>query len=523
MKRLAVATFASLLVVGLFPLSAGAQMYEPEPVARYGTVYCSGFVAATPVESNLRVVMGEDGVGHQIYSLYDYIYLDRGSDGGVRPGQRFLIIRPWNDVTAPEAEAFQGEHKLTRQFGDPWYKKQYVGQYYQDIGQLEVKYVYPTKSTAQITYTCDAPMVGDFLIPYEERPQPEFKPTNGFDRFAPPSGKAIGRLLPGKDFGHAFGEGHVLYVVLGTNDGVVVGDYVSLFRAATGSEYRGVSVSQRQGADHPLGGHWKRYRGVPEGVEIPEMPPDLPREVLGEALVLRVEEKTATAIVTHSVREIMAGDYAELQPPAPPLAQITVSPDTINRGETATLSWNARLAQQIQITGLGAVSDRKGTVNVNPTQTTTYTMAVSGRGGQAQDAATLTVIQPPPPPPPPPPGPTLEELFAQYVQDIFFEFDRDEITPQASAKLERVAVFLRDNPEARILIEGHCDEIGSDKYNIRLGARRAEVTKNHLVALGANPAQLDGVSRGRTQQFCSESRAEPCRQLNRRAHFVLLR
>jgi hypothetical protein len=440
MKRLAVATFASLLVVGLFPLSAGAQMYEPEPVARYGTVYCSGFVAATPVESNLRVVMGEDGVGHQIYSLYDYIYLDRG--------QRFLIIRPWNDVTAPEAEAFQGEHKLTRQFGDPWYKKQYVGQYYQDIGQLEVKYVYPTKSTAQITYTCDAPMVGDFLIPYEERPQPEFKPTNGFDRFAPPSGKAIGRLLPGKDFGHAFGEGHVLYVVLGTNDGVVVGDYVSLFRAATGSEYRGVSVSQRQGADHPLGGHWKRYRGVPEGVEIPEMPPDLPREVLGEALVLRVEEKTATAIVTHSVREIMAGDYAELQPPAPPLAQITVSPDTINRGETATLSWNARLAQQIQITGLGAVSDRKGTVNVNPTQTTTYTMAVSGRGGQAQDAATLTVIQPPPPPPPPPPGPTLEELFAQYVQDIFFEFDRDEITPQASAKLERVAVFLRDRSAA---------------------------------------------------------------------------
>jgi outer membrane protein OmpA-like peptidoglycan-associated protein len=460
--------------------------------------------------------MGEDGVGHQIYSLYDHIYLDRGSDGGVRPGQRFLIIRPWNDVTAPEAEAFKGEHQMTRQFGHPWYKDEYLGQYYQDIGQLEIKYVYPTKSTAQVTYVCDAPMVGDFLIPFEERPRPEFKPTDGFDRFAAPSGKAVGQLLPGKDFGHAFGEGRVLYVTLGVNDGVVVGDYVRLFRAATGSVYRGVSASQHRG-------HWKRYRGVPEGVEIPPMPDDLPREVLGEALVLRVEENTSTAIVTHSVREILAGDYAELLPPAPPLAQITVSPDTINRGETATLSWNARLAEQIQITGLGAVGERKGTINVNPTQTTTYQIAVSGRGGQAQDAATLTVIQPPPPPPPPPPGPTLEELFAQYVQDIFFEFDRDEITPQASAKLERVAAFLRDNPEARILIEGHCDEIGSDKYNVRLGSRRAEVTKNHLVSLGANPAQLDGVSRGRTRQFCSESMAETCRQLNRRAHFVLLR
>jgi len=491
-------------------------MYEPEPVARYGTVYCSGFVAATPVESNLRIVLGEDGVGHQMASLYDYVYLDHGNDGGVRPGQRYMIIRPWNDTTAPEAEAFKGEHEMTRQFGAPWYKDKYVGQYYLDIGQLEVKYVYPTKSTAQITYTCDGPMIGDFLVPFEERPSPEFKPTDGFDRFAEPSGKAVGRLLPGKDFGHLFGEGNVLYVALGANDGVVVGDYVRLFRAGTGTEYRGASGSQDKG-------QWKKYRGVVEGVEIPKMPPDLPREVLGEALVLRVEDKTATAIVTHSLREILAGDYAELLPPAPPLAQITVSPDTINRGETATLSWNARLAEQIQITGLGAVTERKGTLNVNPTQSTTYTMAVSGRGGQAQDAATLTVIQPPPPPPPPPPGPTLEELFAQYVQDIFFEFDQDGITPEASAKLERVATFLRNNPQARILIEGHCDEVGSDKYNIRLGSRRAEVTKGHLVSLGANPAQLDTVSRGRTQQFCSESRAETCRQLNRRSHFVLLR
>jgi peptidoglycan-associated lipoprotein len=517
MNRLVVATLASLLVVGLAPLCATAQ-YEVPPVARYGTVYCSGFVASQPVETHLQIVMGEDGIGQQIYSVRDYVYLDKGSDGGVAVGQRYSIIRPWDNPTAPEAEGFAGEHEMTRQFGHPWYKKRYIGQYYQDIGQLEIKQVYPTKSTAQVTYTCDAPMVGDVLVPFQERPRPEFKPTEDFDRFAAPSGKAVGQLLAGKDFAYTFGEGNVFYVTLGKDDGVVVGDYIRLYRSGSGGEFNGSKGLER--------GHWRSYRGVPDGVKIPDVPPDLPREVLGEAMVVHVGEKASTAVVTYSLRESHSGDYAELLPPAPPLAQLTVSPAEIKRGETATLSWNARLAENIQVTpGIGPVSERKGTVNVNPTRTTTYTLSVSGRGGEAQDTTTLTVIQPPPPPTPAPKpmGPSLEELFAQNVQDIFFEFDQSQITPDAAAKLERVAAFLRANPQARILIEGHCDEIGPDQYNVNLGQRRAEATKNALVQMGANAGQMDVVSRGKTRQFCSESMAETCRQLNRRAHFVLQR
>lgn len=518
MKRLGLAILALLLVVGMAPLSASAQ-YEPPPVASYGTVYCSGFVAATPVDTDLRIVMGLDGIGQQIYSLNDYVYLDKGGDGGVSVGQRYQIIRPWNSESNPEVEAFKGEHQMTRQFGHPWYKDQYIGQYYQDIGQLEIKQVYPTKATAQVTYACDAPMVGDFLVPYKERPRPEFKPASAFDRFAAPSGKAVGQILPGKDFQYQFGQGNVIYVAIGSNDGVVVGDYVRLFRSGSGGEFKTVSVSKK--------GHWKTYRGVPEKEKIPDVPPDLPREVLGEAMVVQVNEKAATAVVTASVMETHAGDYAELLPPAAPMAMIAVSPAQINRGQTATLSWNSRLADQLQISpGIGGVTDRRGTMNVNPTQTTTYTLAVQGRGGQAQDSTTLTVIQPPPPPPPPAPktaGPSLEELFAQNVADIFFEFDRADISAEAAAKLERVAAFLRANPQARILIEGHCDEIGTEQYNLQLGARRANVTRDALVRLGANPAQIDTVSRGKTRQFCSDSMAEPCRQLNRRAHFVLQR
>ncbi|MGH9804253.1 MAG: OmpA family protein, partial [Candidatus Acidiferrales bacterium] len=80
---------------------------------------------------------------------------------------------------------------------------------------------------------------------------------------------------------------------------------------------------------------------------------------------------------------------------------------------------------------------------------------------------------------------------------------------------------LRSNPQARILIEGHCDEIGTVDYNMALGARRAEVTRDFLVAQGAGAGQLETMSIGKGRPFCTDSRQEPCRRLNRRAHFVL--
>ncbi|MFQ5664043.1 MAG: OmpA family protein, partial [Terriglobia bacterium] len=176
---------------------------------------------------------------------------------------------------------------------------------------------------------------------------------------------------------------------------------------------------------------------------------------------------------------------------------------------------------------IGRVSGR-GSATVNPTQTTTYTLTARGPSGSEQATATLQVVQPPPPPPPPAPPPapaepSLDELFAQYVQDIFFEFNKAEIRPEAAATLQRVAEFLQSQPQARILIEGHCDEIGSDEYNLALGVRRAEATKNYLISLGVNAEQLETLSLGKTQPFCTESREEACRQLNRRAHFVLQR
>jgi len=167
--------------------------------------------------------------------------------------------------------------------------------------------------------------------------------------------------------------------------------------------------------------------------------------------------------------------------------------------------------------------EKRGTVNVNPTQTVTYTLRARGPGGETQAAATLTVIQPAPAPTPAAPAlaPSMQDLFAQSVQDIFFEFDKSDITAEAAASLQRTADFLRSYPDARVSVEGHCDEVGGPRYNLRLGARRAEAVKNYLVSLGVNAGQLEAVSRGQDAPFCTESSQDSCRALNRRVHFAL--
>ena len=527
MKRLATMVLVSLLLVAAAALPGLAQGYRAPEQANPKDVYCSGFLSPR-LSSDLRVIGGLDAIGRIMYSDNDYVYLNKGSNGSVAVGTRYMIVRPADNNASPEVDAFSKEHHMTKEFKGAWYKKEYIGQYYQDVGQLEVKQVYPTTSTALVTHACDAVGEGDYLVPMEERPAPEYKPSSNFDRFAAPSGLASGVILPGKDFAYAMGQGDVLYAALGSSQGVKVGDYIRAYRAGTGTNFKGNYGARL--------GHWERYRGIPEGADIPPLREhieefsnryfeDLPREVLGEALVVHAGENSSTAIITESLIEIHAGDFVELEPPAAPQAALTVVPATIMRGATATLSWGTRLAQSREIApGVGPVTSRTGSVNISPTQTTTYTLMVKGPGGEAQATATLTVVQPPPPAPAPAPapaGPSLQEMFNQNVQDIFFEFNQATVSDEAVAILKRTAQFLQANPQARVLIEGHCDELGTPEYNMALGVRRAQMTKDHLVSMGANAAQLDTASLGKTHPFCTESRREECRRMNRRAHFVL--
>ncbi len=209
-------------------------------------------------------------------------------------------------------------------------------------------------------------------------------------------------------------------------------------------------------------------------------------------------------------------------PPAPVAARPTVtlqaSPASINKGESATLSWNSTDATQLSIAPeVGAVT-AQGSTKVTPSDSATYTITASGPGGSATATATVSVNAPAPPPPPPA-GPSDDELFARGVRDAYFDYDKADLRPDARAALSTTADFLKNNPRFKATIEGHCDERGSTEYNLALGVRRANAVKQYIVSLGVSADRLGTVSFGKEKPFCMEH-AEACWQQNRRGHFV---
>jgi len=209
-------------------------------------------------------------------------------------------------------------------------------------------------------------------------------------------------------------------------------------------------------------------------------------------------------------------------PPPPAAARPTVtlqaSPSSVNKGESATLSWNSTDATQLTIAPeVGAVT-AQGTTKVTPSDSTSYTITATGPGGSASATASVTVNAPPPPPPPPP-GPSDDELFLKEVRDAYFDYDKADLRPDARAALSKTADFLKNYPRFKVTIEGHCDERGSTEYNLGLGDRRASAVKQYMVSLGISADRVNTVSFGKEKPFCNESN-ESCWQQNRRGHFV---
>jgi peptidoglycan-associated lipoprotein len=207
-------------------------------------------------------------------------------------------------------------------------------------------------------------------------------------------------------------------------------------------------------------------------------------------------------------------------PPAParPTVTLQASPTSINKGESSTLSWNSTDATQLSIApGVGAVT-AQGSTRVTPSDTTTYTITATGPGGSASASASVSVTQPPPPPPPPPQV-DLNELFLKEVRDAYFDYNKADIRPDARDALSKTADFLKNYPQIKATIEGHCDERGSTEYNLGLGDRRAAAVKSYLVSLGISADRLNTVSYGKEKPFCTEH-DETCWQQNRRGHFV---
>ena len=103
-------------------------------------------------------------------------------------------------------------------------------------------------------------------------------------------------------------------------------------------------------------------------------------------------------------------------------------------------------------------------------------------------------------------------------EEIHFDFDKYVLTPQAMMVLDDKAAYLREHPEVHVLVEGHCDDRGSNEYNLALGDRRANSAKNYLVKSGVAESQVTTISYGEEQPLCMQQN-ESCWYRNRRGHF----
>jgi hypothetical protein len=288
--RIAVLSLSVFLGAGASRAQNAAPAAPAIPQVDYSLTNCSGFFTDQKVPDETRVVSGEQSNYKLTWIRGDYVHINRGQDKGVRVGDRFSVVRPDKDFT--EVPWFKWQYKLMRAMGTE----------YVDAGQLRVVNVQPKVSVAQVIFSCDYIQRGDVVVPYQDRPAPPYKDPTGFDHFAPISGKPVAMVVAGKDFSQAYGKYSPVYVNLGTNQGVKVGDYFRIFR------YQG---SMAETAPQERGYQYKLYGfgAAPSRYEWNE----LPREVIGEGIVISVSRNSSTMVITYSSLEVYAGDYVEIE------------------------------------------------------------------------------------------------------------------------------------------------------------------------------------------------------------------
>jgi len=203
-------------------------------------------------------------------------------------------------------------------------------------------------------------------------------------------------------------------------------------------------------------------------------------------------------------------------PPVAPTATLSARPDVIQQGQSTVLTWQTTNATDITLEGVGIVGS-SGSQSVSPSASRTYTLIAKGAGGTSQALARITVN----------PAsaaaaavlPTDSELFMKNMRDVFFNFDDSRIRQDQGATTEKDASFLSQHPNLKILIEGHCDDRGSEIYNLALGESRASTVKEALIRQGIDPSRIATISYGKEKPFCTQDN-ETCWQENRRDHIV---
>lgn len=285
---------------GTAPTSASFPT-ERVQLATYADVYCAGFINKQTLPDANYVAGGLETPSTTKFVNGDIIYL-HGS--GYSVGAQYAILRALRDID--EYEVYPGEKKLLKETGQP----------YAEVGRVRVIDMRSKSAIAQVEYSCDPINPGDTAIPFAEKAMVSFHTPVRFDRFLPASNKISGRIVMGKDFDSQLGTGHKVYVNVGSNQGVKVGDYfraVRSYEADLRDPVDSLSFKAALSEDTQM-----KQPSVDRGMLDPRTNGpdihvrDLPRRAVGEIVIIGVTPTTATGMIVFSLEDVHAGDGVEL-------------------------------------------------------------------------------------------------------------------------------------------------------------------------------------------------------------------
>lgn len=266
----------------------------------YADLYCAGFISRQTLPDANYVAGGLETPTTTKFTRGDLIYL---SGTGYSAGAEYEIVRALRDVN--EYEMYPGEKKLLKETGQP----------YEEVGRVKIVDVRTHTAIGQIEYACDGVNPGDTTIPFAEKQAVSFHTPIRFDRFLPSSNKLTGRIVMGKDFDSQLGTGHKVYMNVGANQGVKIGDFFRAVRSYTADLNDPVdslsfkaALSEDSQKKVPSVDPAKFTKGNGPVIHMR----DMPRRAVGEIVIIGVTNTTATGMVVFALEDVHAGDGVEL-------------------------------------------------------------------------------------------------------------------------------------------------------------------------------------------------------------------
>jgi len=318
MKKTGLLLLSLCLAAAAAAQDAGSEPAAPEapqgtistavnfPIERVETpsaadLYCAGFVNKQLLPNANFVAGGLNTPNTTKFINQDMIYV---MGHGYQTGQVYSVVRELRDPN--RFEMYDGQHAMVQAMGQP----------YADLGRVRIVDTRHKAAIAYVEFSCEPIDPGDILIPFTERPAISYHPPLKFDRFAPANHGVSGRIVLAKDFDSQLGTGAKVYMNVGSNQGVKVGDYFRAVRPYTYDLHDPVDslsfaaydvVEDTQRRPPSLESHL--FRGT-DGPVIHVA--DLPRRSVGELVVLSITPTTATGMIVFALEDVHIGDGVEI-------------------------------------------------------------------------------------------------------------------------------------------------------------------------------------------------------------------